>query len=104
MIERGEVWDADLGPIVRPVIVATRGSAIPVLGRLVCVAVTKTVRGHPAEVELASSHGVGEPSVANCDWVMTLSKDRLIRRRGQLDPLTVRRMNAALILALGLDQ
>jgi mRNA-degrading endonuclease toxin of MazEF toxin-antitoxin module len=104
VIERGEVWDADLGPIVRPVIVATRESAIPVLGRLVCVAVTKTARGHPAEVELAPSHGVQESSVANCDWVMTLSKDRLIRRRGQLDPLTVRRMNAALILALGLDQ
>jgi mRNA-degrading endonuclease toxin of MazEF toxin-antitoxin module len=104
VIERGEVWDADLGPIVRPVVVATRESAIPVLSRLVCVAVTKTVRGHPAEFELASSHGVQEPSVANCDWVMTVSKDRLIRRRGQLDPLTVRRMNAALILALGLDQ
>ncbi len=104
MIARGEVWDADLGPIVRPVIVATRESAIPVLSRLVCVAVTKTVRGHPAEVELSRSHGLDEPSVANCDWVITLSKDHLLRRRGRLDPTTTRRMNAALILALGLDR
>jgi mRNA-degrading endonuclease toxin of MazEF toxin-antitoxin module len=103
VIVRGEVWDADLGPVVRPVVVVTRASAIPVLSRVVCVAVTSTVRGHPAEVELASAHGVQEPSVANCDWVVTISKDRLVRRRGALDPLTARRLNAALVLALGLD-
>ena len=61
MIARGEVWDADLGPVVRPVL------------------------------------------VANCDWVITLSKERLTRRRGRLDPTAVRQVNAALVLALGLD-
>jgi mRNA interferase MazF len=104
VIARGEVWDADLGPTTRPVLVVTRETAIPVLSRVVCVAITKTVRGHPAEVELSPSHGVDEPSVVNCDWLITLSKDRLLRRRGRLDPVTVRRLNAALVLALGLDQ
>lgn len=103
MIERGEVWEADLATAVRPVVVVTRESAIPVLTRLVCVAITKTGRGHPAEVELSREHGLDEPSFANCDWVMTLAKDRLSRRRGQLDPFTLRRLNAALVLALGLD-
>lgn len=104
MIARGDVWDADLGPVVRPVLVASRESAIPVLARLVCVAITKTMRGHPAEVELSSAHGLEEPSVANCDWLITISKERLIRRRGQLDPVAIRRLNAALVVALGLDQ
>ncbi len=104
MIARGELWDADLGAVVRPVVIVTRETAVPVLSRLVCVAVTKTVRGHPAEVGLSRSHGVDEPSVANCDWVITLSKDRLLRRRGQLDPTTARHLNAALVLALGLDR
>lgn len=103
MIARAEVWDADLGPVVRPVVIATRETAIPVLARLTCVVVTSTVRGHVAEVELSSSHGVAEPSVANCDWVVNLPKDRLVRRRGALDPVTVRRFNAALVVALGLD-
>ncbi|HEX3391065.1 MAG TPA: type II toxin-antitoxin system PemK/MazF family toxin [Solirubrobacteraceae bacterium] len=103
MISRGEVWDADLGPVIRPVLIVTRETAIPVLSRLVCVAITKTVRGHPAEVELSRSHGVDEPSVANCDWVITVTKDRLLRRRGRLDPTTIRHLNAALVLALGLD-
>jgi mRNA interferase MazF len=103
VIARGEVWDADLGPVVRPVLVVTRDTAIPIVSRLVCVAVTRTVRGHPAEVELSKAHGVDEPSAANCDWLMTVAKDRLLRRRGQLDPVTIRRINAALVLALGLD-
>jgi mRNA-degrading endonuclease toxin of MazEF toxin-antitoxin module len=103
LIERGEVWEASLATVVRPVVVVTRESAIPVLTRLVCVAITKTGRGHPAEVELSSEHGLDEPSFANCDWVVTLAKDRLRRRRGQLDPFTLRRLNAALVLALGLD-
>jgi len=56
VIARGEVWDADLGPTVRPVVIATRETAIPVLARLNCVVVTSTVRGHVAEVELTRSH------------------------------------------------
>jgi mRNA-degrading endonuclease toxin of MazEF toxin-antitoxin module len=77
---------------------------MPVLSRVVCVAVTKTVRGHPAEVELSREHGVEEPSAANCDWVMTLAKDRLVHRLGALDHLTLRRLDAALVLALELDR
>lgn len=103
MILRGEVWDADLGPVVRPVVVVTREPAIPVLSRLVCVAITSKVHGHPAAVELSHAHGVQEPSFANCDWLMTLAKERLLRRRGTLDPITIRRLDAALVIALGLD-
>jgi mRNA interferase MazF len=103
VIARGDVWDADLGPVVRPVVVATRETAIPVLSRLTCVVGTSTVRGHVAEVELSAAHGVREPSVANCDWVINVARDRLRRRRGALDPFTLRRLNAALVLALGLD-
>ena len=104
MIARGEVWDADLGPSVRPVVVATRESAIPVLARLTCVVVTSTVRGHVAEVELSGTHGLREPSVANCDWLINVAKDRLVRRRGALDPVTLRRLGAALAIALELDR
>lgn len=104
MIVRGEVWDADLGPMVRPVVVVTRETAVPMLTRLVCVAITSTLRGHPAEIELSSSHGITEPSVANCDWLITVAKDKLLHRRGTLDSITLRRLNAALVLALGLDE
>jgi mRNA-degrading endonuclease toxin of MazEF toxin-antitoxin module len=103
LIARGSIWDADLGPVVRLVVVVTRETAIPVLSRIAAVAVTSTIRGHVAEVELNRRHGVQEPSAANCDWLITVAKDRLIRQRGQLDPATIRRLNAALVVALGLD-
>jgi mRNA-degrading endonuclease toxin of MazEF toxin-antitoxin module len=86
------------------VVVGTRETAIQVLSRLTCVVVTSTVRGHVAEVELGRSHGLTEPSAANCDWVINVSRDRLLRRRGALDPVTLRRFNAALVMALGLDR
>lgn len=103
MIARGDVWDVELGPAVRPVVVVTRETAISVLSRLNCVAVTRTVRGHVAEVALSAAHGLDEPSVANCDWLVNIAKDRFRRRRGELDPFTLRRLNAALVIALGLD-
>ena len=103
MIARGDVWDVDLGPIVRPVVVVTRAAAIPVLNRLNCVAVTRTVRGHVAEVELTSAYGLDDPSFANCDWIVSVAKDAFLRRRGALDPTTARRLDVALLIALGLD-
>jgi mRNA-degrading endonuclease toxin of MazEF toxin-antitoxin module len=103
VIARGDVWDVDLGTVVRPIVVVTRETAIPVLGRLNCVVVTHTARGHVAEIELSSAHGVDGPSFANCDWIVNVAKDRFVRRRGELDPSTLRRLGAALVIALGLD-
>ena len=103
MIERGDVWDADLGPVVRPIVVVTRAVAIPLLSRVTCVAITRTARGHLAEVELSSAEGVDDGSVANCDWLLTLPKDSLLRHRGRLGPAKIQHLNAAIVLALGLD-
>jgi mRNA-degrading endonuclease toxin of MazEF toxin-antitoxin module len=103
VIDRGDVWEVDLGAVVRPLVVVTRQTAIPVLARLNCVVVTRTARGHVAEVELSSAHGVDDPSFANCDRIVNAAKDRFVRRRGELDPVTLRRLGAALVIALGLD-
>ncbi len=103
MIARGDVWDVDLGHIVRPAVVVTRETAIPVLSRLNCVVVTSRARGHVAEVELSAGHGVREPSYANCDWIVNVAKERFLQRRGALDPVAVRYLDAALVVALGLD-
>jgi mRNA-degrading endonuclease toxin of MazEF toxin-antitoxin module len=103
VIARGDVWDVNLGPVVRPLVVVSRETAIPVLSRLNCVVVTRTGRGHPAEVELTHSHGVEDPSFANCDWIVNVAKEHFVGRRGELDPATLRRLGAALVIALGLD-
>jgi mRNA interferase MazF len=104
LVDRGDVFDADLpglGP--RPVVVATRQAAIPVLSNVTVIPVTTTIRGHSAEVPLGPGHGLDTDSVANCDNVLTLPKARLTRRRGTLRAEDVARLDASLRFALGLD-
>jgi len=101
---RGDVYDADLGPHGnRPCVIVTRDVAIPVLNALSAVAVTSTVRGHLAEVELDERHGLDHVCVANCDVVVNVPKALLGRRRGALDVETLRRVDATLKIALDLD-
>lgn len=83
--------------------IATRQAAIPVLSNVTAVLVTSTVRGHPAEVRIGPDQGLEHESVANCDNVLTLPKQRLLERRGSLRAEDLERLNSALRFALGLD-
>ena len=103
LIARGEVWDADIPGVGRhPVVIATRGSAVPLLSSLVCVLVTSSFRGHVAEVEVGLEEGLDRPSAANCDNLFTLPKRVLTRRRGALGPAKMAELDRALVVALGL--
>ena len=82
--------------------ILTRDRAIPLLANVVVAAITRTVRGLPTEVELGGEHGVDAGCVINCDNLMTISKRQLGRRRGDLDPTALRRLRAALLVALDL--
>jgi mRNA interferase MazF len=103
-VNRGDVFDVELpGLGVRPAVVVTRQAAIPVLTRLTVVVITSTVRGHPAEVRLGPEHGLDHECVANCDDIVTVGGERLVRRRGSLRHEDVDHLDAALKIALGLS-
>ena len=102
MIARGDVCIADIPDVGRhPVVVVTRDTAVPLLTSVVCVLVTTTVRGHVAEVGLGEAEGLHQEGVANCDNVFTLPK-AILRRVGRLGPGTLRQLDGALAIALGL--
>jgi mRNA interferase MazF len=104
LIQRGDVWDADIpGVGVHPVVVVTRDAAIPMLSTLVCVLITSSFHGHVAEVSVGRPHGLDHDSAANCDSVFTLPVRVLTRRRGRLDTTKLSELDAALTIALGLD-
>jgi mRNA interferase MazF len=104
LIDRGDVFDAEIpGLGVRPVLVITRQVAIPVLGSVTVAMITSTVRGIASEVPLDPGQGLSRPSVANCDNLLTLSKSRLMQRRGALAVEDVDRLDDALRFALQLD-
>ncbi len=103
LIARGEVWEADIPGVGRhPVVIATRDSALPLLGAVVCVLVTSRFRGHVAEVELGPDEGLDHRSAANCDNLFTLPRRVLTRRRGMLGLMKLGELDRALLVALGL--
>ena len=104
LIQRGDVWDADIpGVGVHPVVIVTRDTAIPLLSSLVCVLITSSFHGHVAEVSVGQAQGLDHESAANCDNIFTLPAHVLTRRRGHIDAAKLSELDAALIIALGLD-
>ena len=89
-MNRGDIYWANLPEPDgrRPVCVLTRDAAIPVLSRVTCVPITRTIRGIRSEVALGNAEGLTEPCVASCDNVMTIAQSAL-------DPAPVGRIGAA---------
>jgi mRNA interferase MazF len=87
----------------RPVVVLTRDRAIPVLANVTVAAITGTVRELPTEVPVGAMQGLSRESVVNCDNLFTIPKQALGRRSGELDPESLHRLRAALMIALDLE-
>lgn len=83
--------------------IVTRDSAIPFLADVCVAEITTTIRGLPTEVAVGQGHGLAHDSVANCDNLNTVSKQRVRGRRGALGPEELFRLGAALRIALEVD-
>lgn len=79
MVARNQIYWADLGSPAgrRPVCVLTRDAAIDVLTAVTCAPITRTMRSIRSEVEVGPSEGLPEPSVINCDTLLTVPKRAL---------------------------
>jgi mRNA interferase MazF len=102
-VNRGDVWEADVPGGRRPVVVLTRDAAIPLLRRVTVAPVTSTIRGLPSEVRVGQAEGLDHDSAVSCDNILTLPQERLDRRRGALGTGTLRELDAAIVIALGID-
>lgn len=103
MVARNEVYWADLGPPAdrRPVAVITRDAAAAVLTSIICVPITRTIRGIRSEVEVGPDQGLPEPCVINCDTIVTVPIEALDRDPvGHLDELKRSELDRALRYAL----
>jgi len=52
--------------------VLTRDPAIEVLTAVTCAPITRTIRGIRSEVEVGTDEGLSQPSVINCDNLITI--------------------------------
>jgi mRNA interferase MazF len=101
-ITRGSVWTVAMPPPsgLRPVVVLTRDLAIPVLGNVTVVEVTRSVRGLPTEVEIGPEEGLHHDCAANCDNIATVPRGWLRKRVGELGPKKLEELGRAARTAL----
>lgn len=101
-MKRGELWWADVDKR-RPVVLLSRPEAYAVRAAVIVAPTSTKIRGFSTEVRLGRSEGLPRSCVLNCDWLVTLRKDRLVERVGALSPSKLRQLDEALRFALGLD-
>lgn len=104
MVARCDIVWAQLGPPAgrRPVCVLTRDPAIPVLLRVTCAPITRTIRGIASEVSVGPDEGLPDPSVISCDNLFTILQAELdLRPMGRLDEVKRAALDRAIRYALG---
>lgn len=102
-MKRGEVWWASVDRR-RPVVLLSRDEAYDVRAAVIVAPASTTVRGFATEVRLGRAEGLARSCVLNCDWLVTLRKDRLTEKIGALSSTKLLQVEEALRFALGLDE
>lgn len=105
-IERGEIRLVRLPrpDHPRPALVLTRASAIGYLTRVTVAPITTSIRGVPSEVPVGVEDGLKRPSAVNLHNLVTVQKDIVGRRLGQLGAARMREVCRALGFALGCEE
>lgn len=101
-VERGEIRLYRFGPPdkARPVLVLTRGTAVPYLANVTVAPITSTIRGVPSEVVLDTDDGMKGPCAINLHNIVTIAKAGLGRRVAGLREDRMREVCGAIAFAL----
>ena len=110
-MKRGEIYRADLDPVVgseqggiRPVVIIQNDTGNLHSPTVIVAAITtrRQKPGLPVHVPIsAEESGLRQDSVVLTEQVRTLEKSRLSRRLGTLTPEAMKRLDHALGLSLG---
>ncbi len=111
-VKRGEIYYADLSPVVgseqggmRPVLIVQNDVGNKHSPTVIAAAITsKTDKSQlPTHIPVsASTCGLSKDSVVLLEQVRTLDKTRLRERMGELDSSSMQQVNNALSVSLGL--
>ena len=111
MIKRGELYYADLSPVVgseqggvRPILIVQNDTGNKYSPTIIAAAITSQLHKAklPTHIEIsANEFGLVKDSVILLEQIRTLDKRRLKERIGELSPMTMRKVNSALLISLG---
>lgn len=109
-IRRGEIYFADLSPVVgseqggvRPVLIIQNDIGNKYSPTIIAAAITSQLckAKLPTHIEVGSEFGLCKPSVILMEQIRTLDKRRLKERIGALDEETLKKADKALLISLG---
>lgn len=113
-IKRGELYYADLSPVVgseqggiRPILIVQNNTGNKYSPTIIAAAVTSklTKAKLPTHIELSGNeYGLSKDSVILLEQIRTLDKRRLKDRIGELPNSTMRKVNTALLISLGFGE
>ena len=113
MIKRGELYYADLSPVVgseqggiRPILIVQNDTGNKYSPTIIAAAITSQLGKAklPTHIELnANEFGLMKNSVILLEQIRTLDKRRLKERIGELPKSTMQKVNSALLISLGFN-
>ena len=112
MIRRGDIYCADLSPVVgseqgggRPVLIIQNDVGNRHSPTVIAAAITSQINKArlPTHIELgARSYGLSKDSVVLLEQIRTIDKRRLKERMGRLDERLMQRVDDAIAVSFGL--
>ncbi len=113
MIKRGELYYADLSPVVgseqggvRPILIVQNDTGNKYSPTVIAAAITSQINKAklPTHIELsANEFGLVKDSVVLLEQIRTIDKRRLKERIGELSAIKMQRVNTALLISLGFN-
>lgn len=111
MIKRGEMYYADLSPVVgseqggvRPVLVVQNDVGNKYSPTVIAAAITSQINKAklPTHIEIhAGDYGLNKDSVVLLEQIRTIDKKRLKEKIGECDISIMSKVNEALLISLG---
>ena len=114
MVKRGDIYYADLSPVVgseqggmRPVLIVQNDTGNRHSPTVIAAAITSQLGKArlPTHIELhGASCGLSRDSVILLEQIRTLDKSRLRERMGKLPDAVMEKVNGAIAVSFGLDR
>ena len=104
-MNRGDVWLIDLGGRVgtRPVVILTRQNVLRFLNKATVAEITTKGKGYPTEIFINQKANLPKPSFVQAENLHTVTKKKLEKFLGTLDPETMLEVSQKVVLALELE-
>lgn len=111
MIQRGDIYYADLSPVtgseqggLRPVIVIQNDKGNQYSPTVIVAAITSNIKKTklPTHIVLPEIEGLSKKSIVLLEQIRTIDKSRLSNKIGSIDSEYMHKINEAILISLGI--